>query len=190
MARYLPPPGRGSGASALGTANGRARNEVWLERWLQAVSALARLKANHPMHGAAVRRFEHGSAERREGLLKQGHRAPRVVCMDGVNSMTGNAPDLAAFARVTREHDALLYVDDAHGFGVIGEKPSFVSPYGHKGNGIVRYFGEDYENVVLIAGLSKAYSSLLAFVACPSSMKDFLKVAAPPYLYSGPSPIA
>ena len=36
--------------------------------------------------------------------------------------MTGNAPDLPAFAAVAREHGALLYVDDAHGFGVIGER--------------------------------------------------------------------
>jgi 8-amino-7-oxononanoate synthase len=43
---------------------------------------------------------------------------------------------------------------------------------------------------VLTAGFSKAYSSLLAFVACPSDLKRMLKVAAPPYLYSGPSPIA
>ena len=46
----------------------------------------------------------------------------RLVCMDGVNSMTGNAPDLRAFAEVARRHGALLYVDDAHGFGVIGER--------------------------------------------------------------------
>ena len=46
----------------------------------------------------------------------------RLVCMDGVNSMTGNVPDLAAVARVCRRYDALLYVDDAHGFGVLGDK--------------------------------------------------------------------
>ncbi|MEX2420844.1 MAG: aminotransferase class I/II-fold pyridoxal phosphate-dependent enzyme, partial [Actinomycetota bacterium] len=39
-------------------------------------------------------------------------------------------------------------------------------------------------------GLSKAYSSLLAFLALPTRLKEVLKVAAPPYLYSGPSPIA
>ena len=42
--------------------------------------------------------------------------------MDGVNSMTGNAPDIREFARVARRYDAILYVDDAHGFGVIGER--------------------------------------------------------------------
>lgn len=115
---------------------------------------------------------------------------PRLVCMDGVNSMTGNVPDLAAFAAVCREYDALLYVDDAHGFGVIGEDPTADNPYGARGNSIVRYFGESYDNIVLVGGFSKAYSSLLAFLALPTALKNLLKVAAPPYLYSGPSPTA
>ena len=59
-----------------------------------------------------------------------------------------------------------------------------------RGNSVVRHFGESYDNVVLVGGLSKAYSSLLAFIACPTEVKDLLKVAAPPYLYSGPSPVA
>jgi 8-amino-7-oxononanoate synthase len=111
--------------------------------------------------------------------------------MDGVNSMTGNAPDLVAFAAVARRHGALLYVDDAHGFGVIGERASFEPcPYGVRGNSIIRHAGETYDNIVLVGGFSKAYSSLLAFIACPTDVKDLLKVAAPPYLYSGPSPVA
>ena len=57
--------------------------------------------------------------------------------MDGVNSMTGNAPDLPAFAEVARRHGALLYVDDAHGFGVIGERAGDEpSPYGLRGNSV------------------------------------------------------
>ena len=55
--------------------------------------------------------------------LPKAERDPvRPRSLDGVNSMTGNAPDFHEFARVTREHGALLYVDDAHGFGVIGER--------------------------------------------------------------------
>ena len=44
--------------------------------------------------------------------------------------------------------------------------------------------------MILVAGFSKSYSSLLSFLALPTRLKDVLKVAAPPYLYSGPSPIA
>jgi 8-amino-7-oxononanoate synthase len=142
-------------------------------------------------HGATLERFAFEDPADLERLLRKPHAAPRLVCLDGVNSMTGNPPDLPAFARIAREHDALLYVDDAHGFGVIGERgPGEPSPYGLRGNSIVRHFGESYENVVLVGGFSKAYSSLAAFVACPPELKRLLKTAAPPYLYSGPSPVA
>jgi 8-amino-7-oxononanoate synthase len=141
--------------------------------------------------GAAVKRFRFEDPDHLDELLHAERDPTRLVCMDGVNSMTGNAPDIAAFAAVAREHGALLYVDDAHGFGVIGERsPDETCRYGIRGNSVVRHFGETYDNVVLVGGFSKAYSSLLAFIACPTDVKDLLKVAAPPYLYSGPSPVA
>jgi 8-amino-7-oxononanoate synthase len=141
--------------------------------------------------GAAIRRFRFEDPGHLDELLSQERDPTRLVCLDGVNSMTGNAPDLIAFAEVARKHGALLYVDDAHGFGVIGERAAHEPcPYGIRGNSIVRHTGESYDNVVLVGGFSKAYSSLLAFIACPTDVKDLLKVAAPPYLYSGPSPVA
>jgi 8-amino-7-oxononanoate synthase len=141
--------------------------------------------------GASLRRFRHNDPDDLEALLRTSPPRGRVIAMDGVNSMTGNAPDLPTFAALAREHDAILYVDDAHGFGVIGERsPSEPTPYGVRGNGIVRHAGETYDHVVLVGGLSKAYSSLLAFLALPTPLKEVLKVAAPPYLYSGPSPVA
>jgi 8-amino-7-oxononanoate synthase len=141
--------------------------------------------------GAAVRRFRFEDPDHLDELLSAERDRARLVCMDGVNSMTGNAPDLRAFAAVARRHGALLYVDDAHGFGVIGERsPEETSPYGARGNSIVRHFDESYDDLILVGGFSKAYSSLLAFIACPTEVKNLLKVAAPPYLYSGPSPIA
>ena len=141
--------------------------------------------------GATVKRFRFEDPDDLEQLLRKDKASTRLICMDGVNSMTGNAPDLRAFAAVARKHGALLYVDDAHGFGVIGERdPDESSPYGTRGNSVVRYCGESYDRIVLVAGFSKSYSSLAAFIACPSELKELLKTAAPPYLYSGPSPIA
>jgi 8-amino-7-oxononanoate synthase len=142
-------------------------------------------------HGATVQRFRHDDPEHLEELLRASAVTPRVIALDGVNSMLGNAPDLRAFARLAREYDALLYVDDAHGFGVVGERsPDELCDWGTRGNGIIRHQGETYENVILVAGFSKAYSSLLSFLTLPTRLKDVLKVAAPPYLYSGPSPVA
>jgi 8-amino-7-oxononanoate synthase len=142
-------------------------------------------------HGATLVRFRHDDPEHLEELLQQPHSSPTLICTDGIHSMTGNAPPFAEYARLARVHDALLYVDDAHGFGVIGERgPDELSPYGKRGNGIVRHVGESYEAVVFVAGLSKAYSSLMAFVAVPTELKESLKVLATPYLWSGPSPVA
>jgi 8-amino-7-oxononanoate synthase len=141
--------------------------------------------------GAAVRRFRFEDPDHLDALLAAERDPTRLVCMDGVNSMTGNAPDLPAFAEVCRRHGALLYVDDAHGFGVIGERSATdPTPYGTRGNAVVRHADASYDNLVLVGGFSKAYSSLLAFIACPTEVKQLLKVAAPPYLYSGPSPVA
>jgi 8-amino-7-oxononanoate synthase len=140
--------------------------------------------------GATVRRFRHNDVEHAERLLR-GAAGPRLICMDGINSMTGNPPDLPAFAALAGEHDALLYVDDAHGFGVIGERDGYdPSPYGRRGNGIVRWFGERYDHIVLTAGFSKAYSSLLAVAAVPARLRHFLKLMVPTYCYGGPVPVA
>jgi diguanylate cyclase (GGDEF)-like protein len=141
--------------------------------------------------GARVERFRFEDPQHLDELLRAAPSGARLVCMDGVNSMTGNAPDLRAFAQVARAHGALLYVDDAHGFGVIGERgPGERCPYGMRGNSIVRHCDESYDSLILVGGFSKSYSSLLAFIACPTEVKEMLKVAAPPYLYSGPSPVA
>jgi 8-amino-7-oxononanoate synthase len=141
--------------------------------------------------GATIKRFRFEDPDDLEQLLKADRSTTRLVCMDGVNSMTGNAPDIREFARLARRYDAILYVDDAHGFGVIGERAADeLSPYGARGNSVIRYYGESYDGVVLVSGFSKSYSSLAAFIACPTQLKELLKTAAPPYLYSGPSPTA
>ena len=142
--------------------------------------------------GATVRRFPTGDLDALETMLRAAPaNVSKLIAMDGVNSMTGNAPDIAAFAAMARQYGAILYVDDAHGFGVIGERSADeTSPYGRRGNSIVRHAGETYDNIILVGGFSKAYSSLLAFLALPTALKNHLKVAAAPYLYSGPSPVA
>src|SRR5439155_6671917 len=125
-----------------------------------------------------------------EALLRTPHATPRLICIDGINNLSGNAADLPTFAQLAREYDALLYVDDSHGFGVVGERsPDELCDYGLRGNGVVRHFGESYENVVLVGGLSKAYSSALAYIAFPTAFKQVLKNTQP-YLVAGQSPIA
>ena len=122
--------------------------------------------------GATMKKFRIDDLDGLEHLLQADRSGRRLICIDGVNSMTGNIPDLPALARLARRYDAILYVDDAHGFGVLGERADDEpNPYGLRGNSIVRHFGESYDNVILVAGFSKAYSSLAAFIACPTELK-------------------
>lgn len=142
--------------------------------------------------GATLHRCHAGRPDQLDAQLRDTPSGgPRLVCLDGVDSMTGNVSDLPALAAVCRDHGATLYVDDAHGFGVIGERrPDEPCRYGSRGNSVVRHTGESYDGIVLVGGFSKAYSSLLAFLALPTALKNRLKTAAGPYLYSGPSPTA
>ncbi len=116
----------------------------------------------------------------------------KLVLVDGVYSMTGRYVDLPRLAALAKQYDAVVYVDDAHGSGVVGEEPSEEMPYGLRGNGIVRRAGLRYEddNILYVGGFSKAFSSLAAGIACSKATKAFLKAYATPYDLSGPCPTA
>jgi 8-amino-7-oxononanoate synthase len=141
--------------------------------------------------GAQLVGFVHDDLDGLAELLRRHAEAPtRLIVVDGILSTTGRAPDIPRLAALAREHRAILYIDDAHGFGVLGENPTPARPYGSRGNGVVRYFGLTYDNILYVAGLSKAYSSLGAFVACPRKLKPYLKCNVTSYLVSGPIPTA
>jgi 8-amino-7-oxononanoate synthase len=167
---------------------------------VQTGTLLVDVRAHHTLHdgarmaraqGATIRRVNADDPDRVERALRAASQFPKVVCVDGINSMTGNPTPLRELAAITRRNGALLYVDDAHGFGVLGRRePTESSPFGAGGAGVLAHLGVDLEGVILVGGFSKAYSSLAAFVACPTAMKNYLKVAAAPYIFSGPPPVA
>ena len=131
--------------------------------------------------GATVVTFNHDNPDELVDLLAAYPRAhTRLICIDGVSSMTGATSELGSLAMLARANDALLYIDDEAGFGVLGERgPDELCAYGKRGNSIVRHLGESYDNIVLVAGFSKAYSALLTFLAVPTALKKTLRAAAP-----------
>ena len=135
-----------------------------------------------------VRRNDVSDLERQ--LRRCDPHAPRIITVNGVYSMPGTLPDIAGYADLARRYDATLYIDDAHGIGVLGEHPGPSMPYGSGGGGVVRYFGLDYEHIVYVAGLSKAFSSLGAFVTCRSPAERSLFLTASTMIFSGPIPVA
>jgi 7-keto-8-aminopelargonate synthetase-like enzyme len=116
----------------------------------------------------------------------------KLIATDGVYSMGSSHPPLIEYARLAKAYNATLYVDDAHGFGVIGERPDASLPYGYRGNGMVRHLGLDYvgDRIIYVAGMSKSFSSYAAFVTCfDEKMKIELQKTGP-YVFSGPTSTA
>jgi 8-amino-7-oxononanoate synthase len=130
--------------------------------------------------GTTIVTFDRDDPLGLDGLLASHRGGTRLICVDGSDIMTAASADLGSLAMLARAHDAVLYLDDEAGFGVIGERgPDELCPYGKRGNAIVRHFGESYDNIVLVAGFSKACSSLLTFLALPTRLKQVLRAAAP-----------
>lgn len=141
--------------------------------------------------GSILKSFSHCDYDTLEAGLKEHKDNPKkLILVDGTYSMTGNYVDVPKMVELAKKYDAILYIDDAHGFGVVGEQPDGAMPYGYRGNGVVKYFDYDYDNILYVGGLSKAYSSLAAFISCDHKMKNFLKAYATPYDLSGPCPTA
>ncbi|MBN2525112.1 MAG: pyridoxal phosphate-dependent aminotransferase family protein [Deltaproteobacteria bacterium] len=141
--------------------------------------------------GATLESFRQDDFETLETMLKKHKDNPRkVIMVDGVYSMSGDFARIPELVSLAKKYDAILYIDDAHGFGIVGENPTSDMPYGFNGNGIVKYYGLDYENIIYVGGCSKAYSSMAAFVGCSHEMKTFLQAFATTYDLSGPCPTA
>lgn len=118
-------------------------------------------------------------------LIEHQDNPKKLIVTDGVYSMTGEYADLPALDSLAKKYNALLYIDDAHGFGVVGEHPSAEFPYGHQGNGLVKYYGLNYDNIVYVGCFSKAYGSYGAFIASSKPIQEFLLSQATPHDLGG-----
>lgn len=129
---------------------------------------------------ARVQRYPHCDMAALEDQLAttEGH---KLVVTDGVFSMDGDIAPLPEMAALCRKHDALLVVDDAHGFGCVGPE----------GRGSVAHFGLGSEDVPIVIGtLGKAFGTSGAFVAGSAMMMDYLVQKARTYIYTTAMPPA
>jgi 7-keto-8-aminopelargonate synthetase-like enzyme len=129
--------------------------------------------------GVRTAKFAHNSPTELERTLRelQPYRHA-LIAMDGVYSMSGELPPLAEFKRIARSFDGFLYVDDAHGTGVLGTK----------GRGTVLDALGSYDNTLVIGSLSKAISCLGGFVAGTRAAIDVLKLRSSSLIFGGPVP--
>lgn len=105
---------------------------------------------------ASKKIYQHCDVEHLKTLLSEstGFRR-KLIVTDSVFSMDGDIAPLPDIYEVAMEHDAMLLVDDAHGFGVLGKD----------GSGTISHFGLDGKEIIQMGTLSKAVGALGGYIA-------------------------
>lgn len=169
---------------------------------LTAITALARLapndaasiysaKLNHAslidgirlasaQTNAQVFLFEHTDLSSLQKLLKEDQNSFKLIVTDGVFSMDGDLAPVKELLKLAEQYDALLLVDDAHGFGVLGKN----------GHGILEQENIFSERIIYIGTLGKAAGVSGAFVCAQETFIEWLIQKGRPFIYSTATPPA
>jgi glycine C-acetyltransferase len=120
--------------------------------------------------------YRHSDMESLESVLKEKRTAYRnvLIITDGVFSMDGDIAKLPEIVHLAKKYNALTYVDDAHGSGVLGTN----------GRGTVDHFGLHGQVDFIIGTLSKAIGVVGGYVAGSKAMREWLLHRGRPLLFS------
>ncbi|MBT9589807.1 MAG: 8-amino-7-oxononanoate synthase [Thiobacillus sp.] len=129
------------------------------------------------LSGATFTRFRHRDLAQLEGQLESSAAPKKMIVSDLVFSMDGDSAPVDALLDLAERYDAWLYLDDAHGFGVLG---------GGRGGMTERARASD--RVIYLATLGKAAGVSGAAVATHETVIDWLLQKARPYVYTTASP--
>lgn len=129
---------------------------------------------------AKVTLFDHQNLDSLEESLKQDTHSLKLIVVDGVFSMDGDIAPVEKLLHIAEQYDALLMVDDAHGFGVLGEQ----------GHGILEQAGVHSERIIYVGTLGKAAGVSGAFICAAAPFIEWLIQKGRPYIYSTATPPA
>ena len=123
---------------------------------------------------AAVQVYPHGDVAALEAMLAASTAKTKLVVTDSVFSMDGDVAPLPELLTLCERHGAWLVVDDAHGFGVLGEH----------GRGALEHFSLRSSSLVYMGTLGKAAGVSGAFVAAHETVIEWLVQRARTYIYT------
>jgi 8-amino-7-oxononanoate synthase len=129
---------------------------------------------------AEVKRYRHNDMAHLAQLLSASKSGRKLIITDAVFSMDGDIAPVAELLALCEQYDAWLLVDDAHGFGVLGEQ----------GKGVMSHFKLDSPRIIYMATLGKAAGVSGAFIAAEAVVIDTLLQNARSYIYTTASPPA
>jgi 8-amino-7-oxononanoate synthase len=134
----------------------------------------------------SIMRFRHDDPGSLAEVLSGFTGRDAVAVCDGVYPASGRSASLDAIGHIAARAGATVYLDDAHGLGVLGANPSRAQPYGHGGGGTLLHNGASPGNIAYVSSLSKGLSVPLAFAAGPARFIDYLRITAASVTHSSP----
>lgn len=125
--------------------------------------------------GANFKRYQHVDLDGLERILKNAEEQHKLIVTDGVFSMDGDIAPLSAIRSLAKKYGADVFVDDAHGFGVLGEH----------GGGVCEEFSLHTDDDPIVMGtLGKAFGVFGAFVAGSENLIEWLIQQSRMYIYT------
>lgn len=128
--------------------------------------------------GATRHTYRHRNLDHLETLLRKSDADCRVIVTDGVFSQDGDIADLPGLLALAERYDATVYVDDAHGTGVLGDH----------GGGISEHFNVHSPRLIHMGTLSKAYGAIGGFIATDTPIAQLLRLACASYGFTSTLP--
>ena len=138
-------------------------------------------------HGATLEKFKHQDLNDLEAKLKQYKDVhPKIIAVDGVYSISSEKAPIAEMNYLCEKYNAWLYVDDAHGFGVLGRNPTAENPYGLGGRGTVDFSNVKMDRIFYVSSFAKAFCTHYAFISVPLAYTELLRENCMQYIFSTP----
>lgn len=131
------------------------------------------------LSAADFRIYRHNDIDHLQSLLAKKNRTRRaLIVTDGLFSMDGDLAPLPELSRLARDYEADLYIDDAHGTGVMGTH----------GQGTVEHFGLEASIPFQMGTLGKAFGSSGAYIAGPSTLIQYLMSTSRAFIFTTAPP--
>ena len=124
--------------------------------------------------------YKHNDTKDLENKIKEIPKGKAFIITEGVFSMEGDIPPLDRITSLAKKHDAMIYLDDAHGIGVLGPE----------GRGAAAHFDVTQDVDVLMGTFSKSFASCGGYIAADKTICNWIRHHARSFIFSASIPPA